>query len=165
MHGGSVTARSEGLDRGSEFIVRLPLCKTGDVARPPRPEASPTRRRRILVVDDNRDAAMTLALALRLKGHDVTTASDGFEAVKLAEAERPDTILMDVGMPRMNGYDATRRIRETAWGKQILIVALTGWGQPDDLRASSEAGCSAHLVKPVNFALLERLFQSASHVG
>jgi signal transduction histidine kinase len=158
MHGGTVTANSEGAGKGSTFTVRLPLA-----------EAKPTPRaatadngqhgpgRRVLVVDDNRDGANSLAMMLRLLGDEVRTAHDGIEAVEVAGHFRPEVILMDVGMPRLNGLDATRRIREQPWGKTITIIALTGWGQDRDREQSCAAGCDGHLVKPVNLPDLEKL--------
>jgi CheY-like chemotaxis protein len=116
---------------------------------------------RILVVDDNHDSSHTLSLLLKLKGHQVRTAGDGLEAISIAEEFLPDIILMDINMPNLNGYDATRRLRETPFGKDIMIVALTGWGQGSDAARSIEAGCSAHLAKPVDFAELERLIATA----
>ncbi len=119
---------------------------------------------RILVADDNRDACRTMSMLLRAKGHDVRTAADGVEAIAVAEEFRPDVVLMDVSMPKLNGYEATRRLRETPFGKDIEIIALTGWGQPSDVTQSTEAGCSAHLVKPVDFAELDRLLaRTATH--
>ncbi len=114
-------------------------------------------KRRILVVDDNRDAALSLAMIFRLEGHEVRFAYDGLEAVEVAEAFHPQIILMDVGMPRLNGYEATRRIREQPWGKSIRIIALTGWGQAGDRARSFAAGCNGHLVKPVNMSDLESI--------
>jgi PAS domain S-box-containing protein len=159
MHGGSVRADSAGLGRGSRFSVRLPVVITSQEERvqilaPTMPDAP---RRRILVADDNRDAVESLATMLRLSGNDVHTASDGIEAVALAEQLVPDVVLMDIGMPRLNGREATRRIRDQAWGKGMVVIALTGWGQESDRRLSREAGCDEHLVKPVDFAELERL--------
>jgi CheY-like chemotaxis protein len=113
--------------------------------------------RRILVVDDNRDGADSLAMMLRMMGNDVRTANDGLEAVKVASEFRPEVILMDVGMPRMNGLDATRRIREQDWGRRMTVIALTGWGQGGDRERSREAGCDGHLVKPVNLPDLEKV--------
>jgi PAS domain S-box-containing protein len=160
MHGGSVEARSEGPDMGSEFILRLPvalsLVQEPEDGGDPQ-QARPTTRRRVLVVDDNVDVADSLAKMLDLMGNEVRTARDGLEAVAAAAAYRPDLILMDLGMPRMNGYDACRRIREQPWGKGILIVAVTGWGQDEDRRRSREAGFNHHLVKPVRHAELEKL--------
>ena len=154
MHGGKVTVASEGQGKGSTFTVTLPaLVAQAEAAPTPFPDNGQTAtrlRRRILVVDDNRDGANSLAMMLKLMGNDVQTANDGIEALKLAERFRPEVILMDVGMPRLNGLDATRRIREQSWGKSMTIIALTGWGQDEDKERSREAGCDGHLVKPVN---------------
>jgi CheY-like chemotaxis protein len=113
--------------------------------------------RRILVVDDNRDAATSVAVLLRLMNNDVRTAHDGVDAIEVAQAFQPQVILMDMGMPRLNGYEATRRIREQPWGKPMTIIAVTGWGQEGDKEWSHEAGCDGHLVKPVNLSDLEKL--------
>jgi CheY-like chemotaxis protein len=113
-------------------------------------------------VDDNIDSGDTLAMLLKIKGHQVSTARDGLEAIRLAAEFTPEVILMDVGMPKLNGYDATRQIRELPGGEEFYIVALTGWGQASDIARSFEAGCSAHLVKPVDFAALDELLSSAS---
>jgi CheY-like chemotaxis protein len=118
-------------------------------------------KRRILIVDDNRDACTTLSMLLRLRGHDVRTAYDGFQALAVTADFEPEVILMDVGMPKLDGYEATRRIRQLPAGKDAYIVALTGWSRSSDLQRSSDAGCSAHLVKPVDFAALERLLAEA----
>jgi CheY-like chemotaxis protein len=115
------------------------------------------RGRRILVVDDNRDSARSMAGLLEILGNEVRTAHDGLAAVEAAEAFRPDVILMDVGMPRLNGYEATRRIRHQPWGRSPAIIALTGWGQDNDRALSREAGCDAHLVKPVELRDLEEV--------
>jgi len=160
LHGGSVEAKSEGPGMGSEFVIRLPVVLS--VVHEQRQEdgrqpAGPPGRHRTLVVDDNVDAASSLATLLRLAGHEVRTAHDGLEGVKAAAAFRPDVILLDIGMPRLNGYDACRRIREQPWGKGMVIVALTGWGQEEDKRRSSEAGFNQHMVKPVDPATLEKL--------
>jgi PAS domain S-box-containing protein len=164
MHGGTVEAQSEGLGKGSEFIVRLPLTcdppplldrDSGD-GRP----AAARLRRRILVVDDNVDAANSLAMLLRLKGHEVQTAFDGIAAVDFAAAYKPDVILLDVGLPRLNGFDAARRIREAETGKKVVLIALTGWGHAEDRRRSREAGFDHHLVKPADPNELEKLLNS-----
>jgi PAS domain S-box-containing protein len=157
LHGGTVEAKSEGRGRGSEFVVRLPA-----VADAPRPVATDgavgaVARRTVLVVDDNADAAETLGLMLSLMGSEVHTARDGLEAVERAAAVRPDLIFMDLGMPNLNGFDATRRIRSEPWGRAVRIFALTGWGQDEDRRKSHEAGCDGHLVKPPDPAVLERV--------
>jgi CheY-like chemotaxis protein len=108
-------------------------------------------------VDDNVDACNMLSRLLQLKGHEVQTANDGLEAIDAAARFQPEVILMDVGMPRLNGYDATRRIRETGLGKDVVIFALTGWGQAEDVKKAKEAGCTDHLVKPVDFVVLDQL--------
>src|SRR5581483_6794836 len=111
----------------------------------------------ILVVDDNRDGASSLAMLLTVMGNNTRTAHDGLEGVELAEAFRPDLIVLDIGLPKLNGYDACRRIREKPWAKGTLIVAATGWGQDEDRRRSKEAGFDHHLVKTVDAAELNRL--------
>ncbi len=154
MHGGSVFAECPGPGRGSTFTVRLPVLRSNAdrVTHTTKPGDAwnDGLKQRFLVVDDNRDAANSMAMMLRLFGHEVRTASDGLEAVEVAEHFRPEVILMDVGMPRLNGYEATRRIRERSWGSSIIIIALTGWGQEGDRAHSKKAGCNGHLVKPVN---------------
>jgi PAS domain S-box-containing protein len=160
MHGGTVAAESEGPGRGSTFTVTLPvLAGSASSSGPPAlSETGPDRpARRVLVVDDNWDGAESLAEMLRLLGNEVHTAHDGLEAVEEAERLRPEIVLMDVGMPRLNGLDATRRIRERPWGRGLTILALTGWGQEGDRERSREAGCDGHLVKPVNLLDLERV--------
>ncbi len=167
MHGGSLTAHSEGLGRGSEFVVRLPVLSEESKADPP-PEPAAERHtmaRRILVVDDNRDSATSLAMLLQMTGHDTQTAYDGLEAVEQAEAYRPDVILLDIGLPEMNGYDACREIRRQPWGKEVVVIALTGWGQDDDRRKSKDAGFNAHLVKPVDYAALLKLLAWSESVA
>ncbi|HEV2845980.1 MAG TPA: response regulator, partial [Thermoanaerobaculia bacterium] len=161
MHGGTVEAASDGEGQGSTFTVRLPVAKDGAEASPETPaEGGPDSagaRRRILVVDDNQDSADSMVMMLQLLGNDVRIAHDGVEAVKAAEQFRPQVILMDIGMPKLNGYDATRRIREQPWGREMVIIALTGWGQEADRAKSREAGCDGHLVKPVDLSDLKKL--------
>ena len=136
MHDGSVEARSAGRDQGSEFIVRLP------VVQPPRepsptadgPKAAALTGCRILVVDDNKDSANSLGMLLRLKGNEVRIAYDGLQAVGLAEAFSPELVLLDIGLPKLNGYEVARRIRQQPWGRAVVLVALTGWGQDEDRR-------------------------------
>ena len=153
MHGGSIEATSEGAGKGSEFIVRLPVLAEGATSSPAIPglrgSVKAATRRRILVVDDNRDSTQSLAALLRLDENVVETAYDGIEAVKKAEEYQPDLILLDLGMPKMNGYEACRAIRAQPCGKSVVLIALTGWGQQEDRRKSKEAGFDGHLVKPV----------------
>ena len=161
MHGGTVEVHSAGVGQGSEFVVRLPIID--ETPQPPRPEptfdqATITTARRILVVDDNRDSATSLAMLLKLTGHNTHLAFDGLEAVEAAATFKPEVILLDIGLPKLNGYEACRRIREQSWGKGILLVALTGWGQEEDRQKSKEAGFNAHLVKPVELIALTNLF-------
>ena len=158
LHGGTIQAYSEGLGRGSEFRVRVPtrLTLDADSATPVRTVLTP-HRLKILVVDDNRDAAESLSMLLELKGHEVRRAYDGENALQLAEDFRPEMVLLDLGMPKMNGYEACRRIRDHAWGAQMTLIAVTGWGQEDDRRKSTAAGFDGHLVKPVDPETLEEL--------
>jgi PAS domain S-box-containing protein len=159
MHGGTVVARSDGDGQGSTFVVTLPTIPDGaPVADDTAPRALPPRpRRRVLVVDDSRDGAQSLGMMLELAGHEVALAFDGLEAIERAAQFRPEVILMDVGMPRLNGLDATRRIRQEPWGRAATIIALTGWGQEVDREQSREAGCNGHLVKPVAPEELQRM--------
>ncbi len=164
MHGGSIQAHSDGHGKGSEFVVLLPVdmsvqetpSQTDDV-----PEAMPNSKRRILVADDNKDAAATLAMMLKLFGNEVRTANDGLQAVEMAEEFLPEMIFLDIGMPKLNGYEACRRIREQSWGEQIVLIALTGWGQGEDKRHSQEAGFDHHMVKPVDPTELKMIFSKA----
>jgi PAS domain S-box-containing protein len=154
MHGGTVTAASEGEGRGSTFAVTLPVVANQAVPKDLSADGGQKTarpKRRILVVDDNRDGADSLAMMLRLIGDEVRTAHDGIEAVEQAEAFRPELVLMDVGMPRLNGLDATRR--------DMVIIALTGWGQEGDKERSRGAGCDGHLVKPVDPSELQKLLE------
>jgi signal transduction histidine kinase len=152
MHGGTVQARSDGPGTGSEFAVRFPLL----LEKPPAPprdepaEAAPAPGQRILIADDNRDSLESLALLLRIHGNEVRTAPDGVCAVAEAEAFRPDVVVLDVGMPNLNGYEACRQIRERDWSRNTLVVALTGWGQREDRERSQAAGFDQHFVKPVD---------------
>ncbi len=153
LHGGRVEARSEGPGRGSEFTVRLPVLIETPVQKAPPGDADEPlcmAKCRILVVDDLKDSADSLAMLLRVTGHEVHTAYDGEEGVIAAEKFRPEVVLLDIGMPKLNGYDACRRIRGEPWGKDIFLIALTGWGQDDDRRRTEEAGFNGHMVKPVN---------------
>jgi signal transduction histidine kinase/ActR/RegA family two-component response regulator len=165
LHGGSVEAKSAGLGQGAEFIVRLPEHAAPALPAPSEPEpqamAQDRPRHRILIADDNRDAADSLAVMLSVVGHEVRTAYDGQQALELAETFTPDLALLDIGMPRMNGYDAARAIRARPFGHDMLLVALTGWGQPEDKQRSQLAGFDHHLVKPVDPSVLDRLLSTA----
>ena len=146
---------------GSEFVVRLPVVMS-HVARPDRPsgqtsEVLPSALRRILVVDDNVDAADTLAQVLEMLGNEVRIAHDGEAGVEVAAQFRPDVVLMDIGMPKLNGYEAARRMRQHPWSRGMVLVALTGWGQDDDRKKSADAGFDHHLVKPVGMDALTTL--------
>jgi signal transduction histidine kinase len=166
MHGGSIEARSEGHGRGSEFIVRLPAlthsAPTASHKEAIAEERAPVRRR-ILVVDDNIDSAESMAMMLELSGHDVAIAHDGLRGIELAKEFQPDVALLDIGMPKLDGYQAARSIRQESWGKGMVLVALTGWGQQEDKRRSREAGFDAHLVKPIDFGALEELVASGKN--
>jgi two-component system, chemotaxis family, CheB/CheR fusion protein len=159
MHGGSVEAKSDGEGKGSEFVVRLPVLEkraevsSTETAAPARTSA----QRRILIVDDNQDSADSLAMLLQLTGNETYMAHDGVEAVEAIEKHRPEVVLLDIGLPKLDGHEVCRRIREQPWGKDIVVIALTGWGQEDDRRKSEEAGFNGHLVKPVDYDKLLKL--------
>jgi CheY-like chemotaxis protein/two-component sensor histidine kinase len=161
MHGGTVSVQSEGLHQGSEFSIRLPIAPE-EFANPSDPSILTEMLRppklRVLVVDDNTSAGEVLGMLIKMLGCDVQIASDGQQAVERAEEFRPDLILMDLGMPIVDGYEAARRIRQQSWGKTIMLVALTGWGQDDDKRRSHDAGFDDHLVKPASSTDLQKLF-------
>jgi CheY-like chemotaxis protein len=164
LHGGTVEARSDGPGQGSEFVLRLPLLvvepQMGLPLGPAAAEAAPASPRRILIVDDNRDSAESLATLLSITGNQTRTAFDGLAAVEAAEAFQPDLVLLDIGLPKLNGYEACRRIREQAWSKGMLLVALTGWGQEEDRSRASDAGFDDYMVKPVDYTALKKLLAS-----
>ena len=169
MHGGSVTALSEGTGHGSEFIVRLPIVvpaipSHAAVASEERPASVPAGRR-VLVVDDNADSATSLAMMLGATGYEVRTAYDGTTGFAATEEFRPDVALLDIGMPGMNGYDLARRIREQSWGKEMVLIAVTGWGQAEDRERTIAAGFDEHLVKPVDPTVLLTRLQSRFERG
>jgi signal transduction histidine kinase len=177
MHGGSVTAHSDGVGKGSRFVLRLPLhveilneivefpdenslpqtTRTGRGQFTDPQDASESVKRRILLADDNSDALESLATLLQLGGHDVVTASNGALALECAEKHRPEVMLLDIGMPMLDGYEVARRVRVQPWGQKITLVALTGWGQDSDRRRSREAGFDSHLVKPLDMDKLTEL--------
>jgi CheY-like chemotaxis protein len=160
LHDGSVQAHSAGTGMGSEFTVRLPLfTEPGEIPKKGTGDGEKVsgRKGRILVVDDLRDAVDTMAMFLRRLGHDVSTAFDGLEAVQTAAAIRPDVILLDIGLPKLNGYELAQRVRSEPWGANVTLIALSGWGQEEDKRKSAEAGIDHHLTKPVEPHSLEKL--------
>ena len=178
MHGGSVTARSDGLGHGSEFVIRLPLfirekIESGQPLQQlsaleqsmTNAEASTRTQRRILVADDNNDALESLATLLQLSGHEVYTAANGAVALESAEQHRPEVALLDIGMPKLDGYEVARRIRAQPWGQRITLVALTGWGQDSDRKRSQEAGFDSHLVKPLDLDKLTELLAALPVAG
>jgi CheY-like chemotaxis protein len=164
LHGGYVEARSEGPQRGSEFIVHLPLPSAAVPQRDAADAGGAMVRlsRRVLVVDDNRDSADTLSTLLQVMGCEVEVAYDGVQALEAGARFRPDAVLLDLGMPRLNGFEACERMRREKWGHAICIVALTGWGQDEDRRHTKEAGFDAHLVKPTDPGKLTELLASIS---
>lgn len=158
LHDGTVTAHSAGVGSGSEFVIDLPaLPDVPAGAEPERGTVAGFSARRVLIADDNADAADSLALLVRMTGNEVEIARDGIEAVELAERSRPDVILLDIGMPRLDGYGACRRIRALPWGHEPLVIAVTGWGSAGDRRRADAAGFDAHAVKPVELADLAGL--------
>ncbi len=153
MHGGGIEVKSEGLGKGSEFVVRLPIVVERTYSEKTSEDygnAKPSSDLRILVVDDNLDACSTLAMLLKMMGNKVRTAHDGDEAVRAAGEFHPHVALFDIGLPKMSGYEAARTIRAQPWGKDMILIAVTGWGQGEDKRKSEEAGFDRHMVKPVD---------------
>jgi PAS domain S-box-containing protein len=167
MHGGSIEARSDGEGQGSEFIVRLPILSGPSIAphtgRGADSDAAESRR--IVIVDDNLDSADSLAMLLEITGNQTFMAHDGMEAIEVIEQQRPEVVLLDIGLPLLNGHEVCRRIREQPWGKDIVVIALTGWGQEDDRRRSEEAGFDGHLVKPVDYDKLLELLSRLTNDG
>jgi CheY-like chemotaxis protein/two-component sensor histidine kinase len=166
LHGGTVQARSAGAGTGSEFILRLPKVSASTAERVDDRRGAATARdipgSTFLVADDLADSADSLALLLRQLGHKVHTAYDGEQAFAAADKFRPRVALLDIGMPKMNGYDLARKIRAQPWGKDMLLIALSGWGQQEDRRRSKEAGFTHHLVKPLDFGDLAAVMKSNS---
>lgn len=163
MHGGTVEAASEGLGKGSEFTIRIPALPAAELEAMEKPEQEkamePRSRRRVLVADDNQDSVESLAMMLRFLGHEVVTAHDGAEAIELARSFRPEVALLDIGMPKYSGYDVARYMREELGAASVTLVALTGWGQEEDRRRTRDAGFNHHLVKPLDFDLLEKVLE------
>jgi CheY-like chemotaxis protein len=157
MHGGGIDVKSDGIDKGSEFTVRLPRENTAIAAVEPRVTPQQNAPLRVLVADDNQDAAETLCMLIELLGNEVRTVHDGAQAVQAAAEFLPDVVFMDVGMPRMNGNEAARRIRREPWGQKMKLVALTGWSQEEDRQRTRDAGFDTHLVKPAHSEAISAL--------
>jgi CheY-like chemotaxis protein/two-component sensor histidine kinase len=164
LHGGTVEARSAGLGKGSEFSVHLPLILSNRAESPAKHDEvryeTPSSGHRLLIVDENKDAAVSLATLLRLQGHDVRVAHDGASALTLASSFLPHMIFLDIGMPDMDGYEVARTMRERPGLENVVLAALTGWGQEEDRRRTAAAGFDHHLVKPPEPAALERLLET-----
>ena len=164
LHGGTVSAYSAGAGQGSQFTIRLPLAQAQKVPAIERREPvlpASTKRCRVLVVDDNVDSVESLAMLLRMMGHEVETASDGASGLEKAAAFKPDVAILDIGLPKVNGYELARQIREQQWSKNVTLVALTGWGQEQHRRRSEESGFNHHLTKPVEFDVLQEILAAA----
>jgi CheY-like chemotaxis protein len=164
LHSGTVEVSSEGEGRGSTFTVRLPRVESearsaATAQQNNMPSEKSTWAKSVLVVDDNRDAALTLSMLLSAGGHEVDVAHDGPSALAMAADRRPDVVLLDIGLPNMDGYEVARRLRKDLNLTDALIVAVTGYGQEDDRRRSAEAGFDIHLVKPINPNELDALMQ------
>jgi PAS domain S-box-containing protein len=167
LHGGSVQAASEGPGRGSTFTISLPRASVVTVTvRPttsaPLEQPAGGARCRVLVADDNVDAAQTLAMILQMSGFEVAVASSGREALEMARRDQPEALILDIGMPELNGYEVARHVRQERWGQEVLLIALTGWGQPDDKEKARAAGFDHHLTKPVDLDMVERLLAAYS---
>lgn len=169
MHGGSVEGRSDGLGKGSEFVVKLPDQQSREsdivVSSVPSAESAPPAQQRVLIVEDNRDSARMLQMLLLLSGSEVRMAYDGLEAIEAANDFRPDVVLMDIGLPKLNGYEACSRIRQQPWSEKTLIIACTGWGQEDDIERSMQNGFDLHMTKPVDADLLAKAIASPRRKG
>jgi CheY-like chemotaxis protein len=152
MHGGRIEAESAGPGKGSEFRIHLPVFSKSALTEQEndgKARKTPAQSFRILIVDDNQDGADSLAVMLRIMGNELHTVYDGVSAIESSETFAPDAVLLDLGMPNMNGFETCRRIRAHPWGKNMILIALTGWGQAEDRQQSQEAGFNYHLVKPV----------------
>jgi CheY-like chemotaxis protein len=160
LHGGTVEARSAGADRGSEFIVRLPAVQQAPVSEARAPEPLSPRPRKVLVIDDNSDAANALRMLLENDGHNVRVAHDGVSGLALVREYRPEYLLLDIGLPRLNGYDIAASVRGDPELKHTTIVAITGYGQVHDRARTAAVGFDHHLTKPVEFAALQDLFRA-----
>lgn len=162
MHGGSIHAKSAGIGNGSEFSIRMPVVPDIDetIMPPNTGQSSQPKPLKILIAEDNRDSAATMAILLRNLGHQVTIAYDGAEALKIAAELQPDAFLLDIGLPVLNGYEVAKRVRQQSQLDKTRLLAVTGYGSPDDAQRASKAGFDFHLVKPVSFDELQKLLSS-----
>jgi CheY-like chemotaxis protein len=169
MHGGTVEIESPGVGKGSTFVVTVPLAPEDGPFAVPKPERRASMRstepRRVLVVDDNEDAADTMRMLLELMGHDARTAYNGPAALRVAHEMRPQLVLLDIGMPGMNGYQVAARLRASEETRDAVLVAVTGWGQAEDRQRSHDAGFDHHLVKPAEPAMLSVLLAECGKKG
>jgi PAS domain S-box-containing protein len=168
LHGGRIRAHSEGLGTGSEFSVWLPLVASSEpvpatIVSEPVVESHGDARCRVLLVDDNQDLALSMSRWLSQLGHDVRVALDGAEAIQIADEFRPEVVLLDIAMPKVNGYEVARTLRSISWGREMTLVAVTGWGQEEDQRRSAEAGFDRHMTKPVDPLALEAFLESIAN--
>lgn len=160
LHGGSIEVISAGIGQGCEFVVRIPTGPEQNVTTSsPSESQSLTKQLRIVVADDNEDAASMLRVMLGKLGHEVHLGFDGEEAISLGDEHSPNVVILDIGMPRMDGYEAARQIRTRGWGKDAFLIAITGWGQPDDRRQTMDAGFDRHLTKPVQLSALQKVLE------
>ncbi len=165
MHGGSISANSQGKNKGSTFTIRLPVCESAEPLRASTSDAAcrlTTSSRRVMVVDDNVGAARTLSIVVQMLGNQVCTAYNGQDALDKAQEFQPEIVIMDIGMPVMDGYAAARAMREKPGGKSIFLVALTGWGQEDDKQRTKDAGFDRHLTKPVEPSVIRKMLSELS---
>jgi two-component system CheB/CheR fusion protein len=164
LHGGDLEAHSDGLGRGSEFVVRLPALTDAAAPQPSAPDPAPSRGRgrRILVADDNADSAFVLAQALRDANYEVAVVHDGEAAVETAATFHPEAAILDIGMPKLNGYEVARRLRKRAdaTGEPLRLIAVTGWGQDHDRQQAKDAGFDQHLTKPIDFRAIQTVLSS-----
>jgi PAS domain S-box-containing protein len=159
LHDGSIEAFSSGADQGSEFVIRLPAVETQHTMPPEdeAPAAPQSSGLRILIVDDNKDAADSLAMLMKRNGNNTRTAYNGPDALLVADIFRPECVLLDIGLPKLNGYEVAKRIRQQSWAQDTTLIAITGWGLAEDRRRSQDAGFNFHIVKPVDLVALESL--------
>jgi CheY-like chemotaxis protein len=155
LHGGSIEARSDGPNMGSEFLVKLPLSRAAKATAPP--ELKQTARRRVVLVEDQADAREMMRMLLESLDHIVLDASDGASGIELIVKERPDAALIDIGLPEMNGYEVAQRIRARDELRRVKLVALSGYGAPNDVSAARSAGFDAHLIKPADLSRIQEL--------